>query len=93
MPRRHVGAQLVLLRAYASPLVAMVEALALVAGKVKKSLSPASYDRVMALLSSMVKCATPQITHLIVDAPLRMAGHRRARRESRLRLSPWAPVG
>ncbi|AWT15229.1 hypothetical protein DM611_13580 [Stenotrophomonas maltophilia] len=52
----------------------MVGVMALGAGKVKKTLSPALYDRVMALLSSMVKRAAPQITHLIVDAPLRMAG-------------------
>ncbi|MGY5942675.1 hypothetical protein [Stenotrophomonas forensis] len=48
--------------------------MALGAGKVKKALSPALYDRVMALISSMVKRAAPHITHLIVDAPLRMAG-------------------
>ena len=71
---KHVGTLRVLARAYASPLIAMVGAVALGAGKVKKALSPALYDRVMALLSSMVKRAAPQITHLIVDAPLRMAG-------------------
>ena len=74
MSRKHVGTLRVLARAYASPLIAMVGAVALGAGKVKKTLSPALYDRVMALLSSMVKRAAPQITHLIVDAPLRMAG-------------------
>ena len=74
MSRKHVRTRLVLTRAYASPLIAMVGAVALGAGKVKKALSPALYDRVMALLSSVVKRAAPQITHLIVDAPLRMAG-------------------
>ena len=54
------------------PLAPMVGVMALGAGKVKKTLSPALYDRVMALLSSMVKRAAPQITHLIVDASLRM---------------------
>ena len=71
---KHVATLRVLARAYASPLIAMVGAVALGAGKVKKALSPALYDRVMALVSSMVKRAAPQITHLIVDAPLRMAG-------------------
>ncbi|WP_162622068.1 T6SS effector BTH_I2691 family protein [Stenotrophomonas maltophilia] len=71
---KHVGTLRVLARAYASPLIAMVGAVALGAGKVKKTLSPALYDRVMVLISSMVKRAAPQITHLIVDAPLRMAG-------------------
>ncbi|GEM_PF-7022651 len=42
----------------------MVGTVAFGAGKVKKSLSPASYDRVMALLSSMVKRAVPQIARL-----------------------------
>jgi len=74
MSRKHVRTRLVLTRAYASTLIAMMGAVALGAGKVKKTLSPALYDRVMALLSSMVKRAAPQITHLIVDAPLRMAG-------------------
>ncbi len=71
---KHVDTLRILARAYASPLIAMVGAVALGAGKVKKTLSPLLYDRVMALLSSMVKRAAPQITHLIVDAPLRMAG-------------------
>jgi len=71
---KHVATLRVLARAYASPLIAMVGAVALGAGKVKKALSPALYDRVMALISSMVKRAAPHITHLIVDAPLRMAG-------------------
>lgn len=71
---KHVNALRVLARAYASPLIAMVGAVALGAGKVKKTLSPTLYDRVMALVSSMVKRAAPHITHLIVDAPLRMAG-------------------
>ena len=82
---KHVDTLRVLARAYASPLIAMVGAVALGAGNVKKALSPLLYDRVMALLSSMVKRAAPQITHLVVDAPLRMAG--RAWREvSRLSL-------
>ncbi|MGY5942679.1 T6SS effector BTH_I2691 family protein [Stenotrophomonas forensis] len=71
---KHVATLRVLARAYASPLIAMVGAVALGAGKVKKALSPALYDRVIALISSMVKRAAPHITHLIVDAPLRMAG-------------------
>ncbi|WP_442246716.1 hypothetical protein ACS0OQ_13035 [Stenotrophomonas riyadhensis] len=74
MPRKQFGTWLALARPYASPLIAMVGAVALGAGKVKKTLSPALYDWVMALISSMVKQAAPQITHLIVDAPLRMAG-------------------
>lgn len=71
---KHVGTLRVLSRAYASPLIAMVGAVALGAGKVNKALSPVLYARVMALVSSIAKRAAPQINHFLVDLPLRMAG-------------------
>lgn len=71
---KHIEILRLLARGYASPLMAMVGAVALGADKLKRSLPAGLYDKIVVLLSSVVKKAGGGLTHLVIEAPLRLAG-------------------
>lgn len=70
---KHIGILRLLARGYASPLMAMAGAVALGADRLNRSLPAGFYDKLLALLSSIVKTGGG-LTHLVIEAPLRLAG-------------------